>query len=232
VTGADLAIVLVAAGSSERMGFDKLRADLGGRPLLAWSVETALAADPATLVVVAAPERVPEVTDLVRAAAGSQVDITVVVPGGPRRRDSVARGVAATRGEQWIAVHDAARPFAASALYQAGYEAAQESGAAVPGVSLKDTVKRLEGRRVVETPPRASLVAIQTPQVFRRELLQQALERTADDVTDEAVLVEQTGVVVHVFPGEERNFKVTTPMDLLLARAVVRERAQEPVRAG
>ena len=206
------AIVLVAAGSSTRMGFPKLWADVCGQPLLARAIVEARAAQPSELVVVVAEERVPDVRALAPDAT--------VVAGGARRRDSVSAGLAASSAE-WLAVHDAARALAPPELFQRGLEAAQPTGAAVPGLPLKDTIKRVAGSRVVETPARAEHVAVQTPQIFRRDLLERALGLSEADVTDEAALLEQLGVSVAVFPGDERAFKVTTPIDLALARAIV-----------
>ena len=106
-------------------------------------------------------------------------------------------------------------------LFQRGLEAAQATGAAIPCLPLKDTIKRVTDSLVVDTPSRAEHVAVQTPQIFRRDLLERALALTDEDVTDEAALVEQLGVRVAVFAGDERAFKVTTPLDLALARTLL-----------
>jgi 2-C-methyl-D-erythritol 4-phosphate cytidylyltransferase len=206
------AIVLVAAGASTRMGFPKLWTELAGRPLLAYALDAARAAGPAELVLVVGADRLPDA----RAAAPD----AVVVAGGARRRDSVAAGLAATSAE-WLAIHDAARAFAPPSLYAQGLVAAAETGAAIPGVPLKDTIKRLARGHVIATPRRGEHVAVQTPQVFRRDLLERALALTDEDVTDEAALVEQLGIEVAVFEGDERAFKVTTPLDFALARALL-----------
>jgi 2-C-methyl-D-erythritol 4-phosphate cytidylyltransferase len=209
---ADFAIVLVAAGASTRMGFPKLWADVCGRPLLAHALAAAQLAGPSEIVLVASSDRLASAADLAPFAR--------VLPGGARRRDSVAAGLAATTSE-WVAVHDAARAFAPSEMFARGLLAAASTGAAVPGIPLKDTIKRVADGLVVDTPPRAHHVTVQTPQIFRRDLLQRALASTDDDVTDEAALVEQLGVTVAVFEGDERAFKVTTPQDLAFARALL-----------
>jgi 2-C-methyl-D-erythritol 4-phosphate cytidylyltransferase len=208
----DFAVVLVAAGASTRMGFPKLWADVCGQPLLAHAVAAASAANPAELVVVCAADRLAQVRSLAPAAC--------VVAGGARRRDSVAAGLWASTAP-WLAVHDAARALAPAELYVRGLEAAQASGAAIPGVPLKDTIKRVSEAHVTHTPSRAEHVAVQTPQIFRRDVLERALALTDEDVTDEAALVEQLGIRVAVFEGDERAFKVTTPLDLALARALL-----------
>jgi 2-C-methyl-D-erythritol 4-phosphate cytidylyltransferase len=208
----DFAIVLVAAGASTRMGFPKLWADVCGQPLLGHALAAARSAEPAEIVLVVAPERV--------AQASALAPFARVVAGGARRRDSVAAGLAASTA-QWLAIHDAARALAPLELFHRGLAAAQPTGAAIPGVPLKDTIKRVAAAHVVATPARAEHIAVQTPQLFRRDLLTRALALSDADVTDEAALVEQLGVQVAVFDGDERAFKVTTPLDLALARALL-----------
>ncbi len=208
----DFAIILVAAGASTRMGFPKLWADVCGRPLLAHALQAAQAAPPTELVIVVAPDRLQ--------AARSLAPYANVVPGGARRRDSVGAGLAASQAG-WLAIHDAARALAPAELFARGLQAAQRTGAAIPAIPLKDTIKRVADSRVVATPPRSEHVLIQTPQVFRRDVLLRALALTDEDVTDEAALVEQLGIEVAVFEGDERAFKVTTPVDFALARALL-----------
>ena len=208
----DLAIVLVAAGASTRMGFPKLWADLAGQPLLAYAVATARSVNPSELIVVVS-------SDHLAAAIALGPEATTVL-GGARRRDSVAAGLAASTAP-WLAIHDAARALAPAELFQRGLNAAQATGAAVPVVPLKDTIKRVVDARVVSTPTRAEHFAVQTPQFFRRDLLARALAQTDDDVTDEATLVERLGISVAVFPGDDRAMKITTPLDFTLARAML-----------
>ena len=194
------------------MGFSKLWADVCGQPLIAHAITAARAASPAELIVVVTGDRVAETTGLAPEAH--------VIQGGARRRDSVAAGLAGSTAP-WLAIHDAARALAPPELFARGLEAAQSTGAAVPGVPLKDTIKRVANSRVIATPNRQEHVAIQTPQIFRRDLLERALSSTEEDVTDEAALVEQLGVTVAVFDGDERAFKLTTPFDFALARTLL-----------
>lgn len=212
----DLAVVLVAAGASRRMGFDKVWAELDGRPLLAWIADTASAAGAAELVVVVSAEHVQRAQALLPNAT--------VVQGGARRRDSVAAGLAASTAP-WLAIHDAARAFAPTHLFADGLVAARTTGAAVPVLPVKDTIKQVAEGRVVRTVPRAGLGSVQTPQVFRRDLLQHALVSTDQDVTDEAALLEAMGIPIATFPGHEHAFKVTTPIDMDLARVVIQRGA-------
>ena len=206
------AVVLVAAGASTRMGFPKLWTDVCGRPLISHAVQTARAAGPRELIVVVSADRIEDARKL--------GPVLNVVPGGARRRDSVAVGLAASTAG-WLAIHDAARAFAPPELFHRGLEAAQATGAAIPGLPLKDTIKRVAAARVIDTPTRAEHVIVQTPQIFRRDILERALALTDEDVTDEAALVEQLGIDVAVFHGDERAFKVTTPLDFALARALL-----------
>jgi 2-C-methyl-D-erythritol 4-phosphate cytidylyltransferase len=211
--------VLVAAGRSSRMGFDKLWAPLGGRPVLAWSLDKLTTLDRVVLVV--APKHVDRTHRLVGRLGLS----ATVVEGGERRRDSVGAGVDALGDCEWLLVHDAARPFLTPRLVLDGLDAARATGAAVAAVPARDTIKRVADSDVVETLPRSELWAVQTPQIFRRDLLVRALASTDEDVTDEAALVERLGVTVRVYPGDELNFKITTPADLDLARALLQLRA-------
>jgi 2-C-methyl-D-erythritol 4-phosphate cytidylyltransferase len=212
--------IVVAAGRSERMGFDKLWEDLNGRPVLAWSVAAIANARPDRLAVVATSAVLERVDRLLR-DAGIQ---GVVVQGGARRRDSVAAGVSALTDVDWIVVHDAARPLASADLVERGLEAAQSSGAAVPGLPLADTVKRVDGSRVLQTLDRSQLRAIQTPQIFRRSLLSWALSASDEDVTDEAALIESLGGIVYTFQGQPDNLKLTYPDDLQFMREIISRR--------
>jgi 2-C-methyl-D-erythritol 4-phosphate cytidylyltransferase len=194
------------------MGFAKLWTDVYGQSLLARAVDCANSVGAAELVVVVAPERTDDACVL--------APTWRVATGGVRRRDSVAAGLRASSAT-WLAIHDAARALAPADLFHRGFDAAQPTGAAVPGLPLKDTIKRVSGAQVIATPVRSEHVAVQTPQVFRRDVLERALALTDDDVTDEAALVERLGIAVAVFEGDERAFKVTTPLDFALARTLL-----------
>src|SRR5581483_6618105 len=208
-----LGLIVVAAGRGERFGGDKVWERLGGRPVVAWSL-AALAGPPVERVaLVVAPARLAEARALARSVAVP----CQVVPGGARRQDSVRNGLLALGPCEWVAVHDAARPFATRELLERVWAAARASGAAVPGVPLVDTVKRVREGFVVETLPRAELWAVQTPQMFRGALLARAHRAVADEATDDAALVERLGARVAVAEGAYNNVKITTPEDLALA---------------
>ncbi len=194
--------IVVAAGSGERFGSDKLMVKLGGVTVLERSLATARAcSDGVVLVWRDEPW------------SGSEVDF--VVPGGKFRSDSVRAGLAVVPEDATIViVHDAARPLASEGVY-ANVIAAVQAGAdaAVPGIPVVDTVKRVEGTHVKETIPRDALRAIQTPQAFRPGVLRAAHAQHADS-TDDAALVEANGGTVLCVPGELHNQKLTNMEDV------------------
>jgi 2-C-methyl-D-erythritol 4-phosphate cytidylyltransferase/2-C-methyl-D-erythritol 2,4-cyclodiphosphate synthase len=226
-------VVVVAAGASSRMGgVDKLRAVVGGRPLLAWTLE-ALAAAPIVrhVVVVTAPDRVGEVAR----EPWLPPAVSAVVAGGARRQDSVAAGVAAlppaSPGDV-VLVHDGARPLVSADLVERVAEAARRDGAAIPVVPVAETLKRVEGGRIAGTVDRAPLAAAQTPQGVRRDVLERAwaIEPPGGPATwtDEAALLEACRIAVHAIPGESMNLKVTLPDDLARVEAELATRGGLP----
>ena len=214
-----VAVILLAAGSSTRMqGIDKLWADLGGEPVIARSLNAAAGLDGVPdVIVVTAAARHDEVQTL-----GALLGIAVrCVEGGARRQDSVAAGIAAAPEADWYLVHDAARPLAGTALFAAVLDAARVHGAAIPVVPVVDTVKRVDAAGgVVETVDRSMLRAVQTPQGFAGPLLRRAHAEVRADATDDASMVEAIGAPVVTVPGTPANLKLTTPADLVLARAL------------
>lgn len=221
--------VIPAGGGSRRMaGQDKTFAMLLGVPLVVHTVEAILACPQVAQVVLALPAAtLARGEALARERAwGPRVR---VCPGGPRRQDSVRLGLealASAGGCEWVVVHDCARPCLTPDLVASGLEAARATGAAIAAVPLSDTVKEIDSEGfVLDTLPRERLRAVQTPQVFRFDLLMQAHHRAGGDVTDDAALVEACGGRVRIFPGAPDNIKVTVPSDLALAEAILRWRA-------
>lgn len=193
--------ILVAAGSGSRFGGPKQYELLDGRRVLDWSLDACRAACDGVVLVVP-PDRVDD-----------EEKADVVVAGGATRSDSVRAGLGALPADaDIVVVHDAARPTATPRLFDAVI-AAVRAGAdgAVPGIPLADTVKRVEGDRVVETLDRAALVAVQTPQAFSVDVLRRA---HTGDATDDAALVEAAGGTVVVVPGDPLNRKITHRSDL------------------
>ena len=207
--------IIVAAGASRHMGFDKLSYRLpDGRTVLETSCAL-FAAHPAVdeLVLVAGGNR-PQC----EAIAAACPKPCTVVQGGATRADSVRSGLAAAKG-QLVAIHDAARPFASAEIITAALQAAAESGAAAPAVPVKDTIKIADqDGKVVATPDRATLYAVQTPQCFDRALYLQALEAVSGEkaslVTDDCSLFELAGLPVTLTAGDYANLKITTKEDL------------------
>ena len=212
--------LIVAAGRGERLGAGrpKALAELAGRPLLQWSVDALRAVPSVGRIVVALP---PGMT----APAG-----TTGVPGGASRSESVRLALAAAGAGDPVLVHDAARPLLTPELAERVLAAALAEGvdAAIAATPVTDTVKRVGGGRSVrETLDRAQLWAVQTPQVFRRAVLERALDVSAEvlaQATDDAWLVERRGGRVVVVEAPRENLKVTTPLDLAVAELLVSRR--------
>lgn len=205
--------IVVAGGTGQRFGRPKQYEPVGGRRVIDWSAEVARSVSDGVVLVVPAADAEREQG----------------VPGGATRSESVRAGLAAVPAEATIVcVHDAARPFASAALF-AAVVAAVQSGAdgAVPGLPVTDTIKVVEGARVVATLDRSRLVAVQTPQAFRADALRRA-HGAGGDQTDDAALVEALGGTVVVVPGEPDNRKITHPEDLAWAR----QRAQAQLEEG
>lgn len=201
--------------------------DLLGRPLFAYSLEMMAASGTIDAVVLVAPS--PEVERARRLVAGTTARTLVrdVVAGGSSRDESVRLGLAAVPTDCDVVVcHDAARPFATAQLFVRAVDALTGADGVVPVVPSPDTVKRIEGRRVVATVPRGDVGLAQTPQVFRLDCLRSAHEKHARaramEPTDDAMLLEQAGFRVVTVEGETSNFKITTPDDLRRAEMMVR----------
>lgn len=219
--------IIVAAGESRRMGgVDKIFTPLLGVPLILHSLRV-FNASPLVdyIVLVVSSARVDEARRLVEERG--LLKVRAVCAGGARRQDSVRAGLDALPPCAWVLVHDGARCCISPSLIEAGLEAVRESGAAIAAVPVKDTVKAVAEQRVQSTLDRSALWAVQTPQVFRAELILDAHRRCQETVTDDAAMVERLGVPVRVFMGAYDNLKVTTPDDLLLAEAILRARASQ-----
>ncbi len=208
--------IVLAAGSGSRFGGEvpKQYRALGGRRVVDWSIAAARRATDGVVLVVA-PDSVDEV----------EPSVDAVVAGGATRSASVRAGLAVLPDDcDVVAVHDGARPLATTELYVAAV-AAVRSGAdgAIPAVGVTDTIKRVDATVVVETLDRSSLVAVQTPQVFRLDALRRA-HADATDATDDAALIEAAGGTVVVVPGDPDNTKITRPSDLAIVEAILQGR--------
>lgn len=197
--------IVVAAGAGRRFGRAKQFEPLLDRRVLDWSTAAAQAACDG-VVTVLPPDRLEP---------GAQ-------PGGATRSGSVRSGLAAVpEGAEIVIVHDAARPLAGRELFQRVIDAVRAGAdAAIPVVPVADTIKRVNGNRVTETLDRASLVAVQTPQAFRASALR-AAHATESEATDDAALIEARGGTVVTVEGDPRNFKLTSPDDLVFAAVLL-----------
>ena len=222
--------IIVAAGSGERMGgVQKAFAPLLGRMMVSYSLRAMEDTSELTnIVLVVASESVQKGESLVSSMGLCKV--AAVCAGGATRRASVLAGLQAAPDSEITLVHDGARPCVTPEFVGRGIEAAQEHGAAIPAVPVQDTIKEVgQGGLVARTPDRSTLYAAQTPQVFPTDMLKRAhAEASADLLLDDASLFEALGWPVHIFEGDPSNLKVTTPIDVAFAEAVLRRRGVEP----
>jgi 2-C-methyl-D-erythritol 4-phosphate cytidylyltransferase len=212
-------LAILAAGSSSRAGVDKVLADLGGHPVLLWSLQAGQVAGCFHEIIVVAPaERVAAVAAVTRGREGVRV-----VAGGATRTASSWAALDAAGDAEVIAVHDAARPFVPPSLFQRCVAIAKAEGSAAAGLPLADTVRRAnEAGAAREEIEREGLWAAQTPQVFRRDLLEKTRAAVGDrSFSDDAAAVVAAGLPVKMVPGERRNLKITTFEDLAYARELV-----------
>ena len=217
--------VIVAAGNASRMeGIDKVMAPLCGEPMIVRTVRTFQNCDVVKEIVIVTRE------DLLQKVAGlcrNFDKVKAVVVGGKDRAESVNNGLNALSNKvKLAAVQDGARPLISEAVIDRTVRAANSYGAAAPAIPVKDTIKVVEGGIVTTTPQRSTLKAIQTPQVFDFDLLRGALKNAAQkelEITDDCSAVELMGFKVKIVEGDERNIKVTTPMDLKIAELLLEE---------
>ncbi len=213
---------MVAAGTSQRMaGINKLFVPLGGKPLLAWSVDICQRCSLIQQIVLVLNDK-----DLARGEKlKKERDWSKVTlcPGGARRQDSVREGLRRIRDCDLVMIHDGARPFLTLDLIEDGLKIVEETGASVAAVPVKDTIKLAVDERLVgETLQRDKLWAAQTPQMFSFDVIMRAYENLSAEVTDDATAVELLGHKVQLYMGDYRNIKVTTTEDLALARIIAK----------
>ena len=217
--------VIVAAGTASRMGgIDKVMAQLEGEPMILRTVRTFVKCDAfKEIVIVTRPDLIVPITNLCK----NFEKVIAVVAGGASRQESVQLGLNALMGKcKLVAVQDGARPLITEAVIDRTVRAAHTYGAAAPAIPVKDTIKVVRGGVVDHTPDRKTLNAVQTPQVFDFDLLRGALKKAKEDgaeVTDDCSAVERLGMSIKIVEGDERNIKVTTPMDLHIAKLLLEE---------
>ena len=217
--------VIVAAGSASRMGgIDKVMAELEGEPMIVRTVRTFQECDVIKeIVIVTRPDLIVPIGDLCR----GMEKVKAVVVGGASRQESVSLGLNALSDKvKLAAIQDGARPLITWQVIDRVVRAANSYGAAAPAIPVKDTIKVVTGGVVKETPDRKTLQAVQTPQVFDFDLIRGALQKAKLDgaeVTDDCSAVELMGMSLKIVEGDERNIKVTTPMDLKIAKMLLEE---------
>ena len=217
--------VIVAAGTASRMGgIDKVMASVGGEPMIVRTVRAFQNCDAIRqIVVVTRQDLIVPISDLCHEFG----KVKAVMVGGSSRQESVEIGLGALSADmKLVAVQDGARPLITDAVIDRTVRAAHTYGAAAPAIPVKDTIKVVAGGIVKETPDRATLQAVQTPQVFDFDLLRGALKKAKEDgaaVTDDCSAVERLGMSIKIVEGDERNIKVTTPMDLKIAKLLLED---------
>lgn len=224
---AKVTAIVVAAGSATRMGRDKQMIPLLGVPVLIRSLYAFdLCPDIQHIVVVAKESALSDIRQLCKRYEIAK--LTRVVAGGSTRQESVLRGLEACPEEtEYYAIHDGARPLVTGECIRKAIRGAIRHGAAAAGVQVKDTLKRVDAQgKVLKTPEREGLVAVQTPQVFRRELYQEAVRRSKGQnwqVTDDCALCERAGFEVYITEGCYSNIKITTVEDIAMAEALLQQ---------
>ena len=217
--------VIVAAGSASRMGgIDKVMAELDGEPMICRTVRAFQECDAIKeIVIVTREDLIMPISDLCRGYS----KVKAVVAGGSSRQESVSMGLNALSDKvKLAAIQDGARPLVTWKLIDRVVRAAHTYGAAAPAVPVKDTIKVVAGGVVDRTPDRKTLQAVQTPQAFDFDMIRGALKKAKEDeaeVTDDCSAVERLGMSVKIVEGDERNIKVTTPMDLKIAKMLLEE---------
>ena len=217
--------VIVAAGTASRMkGMDKVMAELAGEPVIARSVRAFQECDAVKEIVVVTREDL--ILPIMHLCA-QLPKVKAVICGGSSRQESVQLGLNAMSNKvKLVAVQDGARPFADWQMIDRVVRAANTYGAAAPAIPVKDTNKVVKGGIVSSTPDRSQLQALQTPQVIDFDLLRGALQKAKADgaaITDDCSAVERLGMSVRIVEGDERNIKITTPLDLKIAELLLEE---------
>jgi 2-C-methyl-D-erythritol 4-phosphate cytidylyltransferase len=225
--------IITAAGYGKRMGQPKQFLEIGGKPILEWTLSVFEATEAIDEIILVVNEE-----DVERAKKFSFTKLKEVVAGGRERQDSVYNGIKALPEDaEIVAVHDGARPFVSSEIIEKAIAEARKEGAVVVGVPISDTVKKVDSRKtstssvesltVESSLNRQELWAAQTPQVFKKDIILRAYREGLGkhQVTDDAMTVEKLGIPVKMVMGSHRNIKITTPDDLNIAEAILKEGA-------
>lgn len=218
--------IIPAAGTGSRMGAEKnkLLLEVSGRTVLAHTLEAFESCPLVDEVLVVANEQdIFSYKDIV--GEEGFLKVREIIRGGESRAESVYNGLLAAEGADIVVIHDGARALVTPEIIEKVVEGSRETGAAIAAVRAVDTLKRAEGDCIAETPDRSALWQAQTPQVFQRQLLLDAMESCPYPITDDASAAEYAGVRVKLIEAGYENIKITTPFDLLVAEAVLDRRA-------
>jgi 2-C-methyl-D-erythritol 4-phosphate cytidylyltransferase len=215
--------IIVAAGKGERMGgVDKIFAPLAGKPLLAWTIDVFEKCPAIDQIVIVLGKHNIETGRKLAAEYGWK-KVTDICIGGEKRTESVSNGLKLLKDCGWVVIHDGARPLVKESLIKIGLSEAKETGAAVAAVPVTDTIKMSsDDNFIIGTPPREKLWSVQTPQVFRFDIIEEAHRNADKNATDDASLVQKLRYTVKLYFGSYNNIKVTTPIDLSLAEILVK----------
>lgn len=220
--------IILAGGKGKRMGqkISKQYININERPLLYYTIKRFLQCEFIDDIVLVIPR---DEIDYCKKEILEKYSLRVdkIVEGGKERQDSVYNGLLAVKGTDIVLIHDGARPFVSEDIIKNGIKYATKYGASAPGVMPKDTIKVKDANSFSEcTPSRESLVAVQTPQVFKWQLIMECHEKVREDkriVTDDTMVVESYGNKVFLYEGEYTNIKVTTPEDLIIAEYLAKK---------
>lgn len=222
--GQYVSAVILAAGSSSRMGVDKITAQLSGLPVIAYSIKAMAESNADEIIIVASESNF----DVIKTIADSiKTDKpTKVITGGKTRAESAINAFnAINEKSEIVSVHDGARPLVSPLICNKAFEKAAECGGAIAAVWVKDTIKKVENGIITATPERKNLMQAQTPQAFTREVYKKAIEYMKSnpaEITDDASAAEMAGCRVAVVEGDYRNIKLTTPDDFLVAQTLLK----------
>ncbi len=226
-SGVRIACVITAAGSGKRMGSHtrKQYLRIGGEAILKWTLRAfARFSWLNEIVLVVPPDDIRKVSMEIVGPRLNPMDVHIVV-GASRRQDSVFRGLQAVHPDtEWVLIHDGVRPFVRQELVERLLREAESTGAAIPGIPARDTLKKAQENQVVHTVSREDIWQIQTPQVFRYPLILQAHRRAREEnfyATDDASLLEQQNHPIRLVPGDPYNIKITTPEDIPVAERLL-----------
>ncbi|MDD4688331.1 MAG: 2-C-methyl-D-erythritol 4-phosphate cytidylyltransferase [Eubacteriales bacterium] len=218
-----ITVIIVAAGDSTRMGgINKQLFEIDGKPVIAHTIAAFEKADKiSSIIIVIKKETIPQLQTLCRDYGFSKV--TYIIEGGKERCDSVMRGISHAKDADYIAIHDGARACITPKQIDLLCHGAIIRGAVVPGCIVTDTVKRIVDGKIVENIQRAGLFTVQTPQIFKADILKDAYSRfTGENVTDDSSVVANAGYDVYIIEMPDTNIKITTPDDLQKAERIIK----------